>query len=66
MTSPNRKRRDDRREKRRSPKRRRSSRSKSPIKSKKLLEEAEMFAIYDAKVNNITNFGAFAEVLFIL
>ncbi|KAL7077529.1 hypothetical protein ACQ4LE_003536 [Meloidogyne hapla] len=61
-SSPHRKRRDDRREKRKSPRRRRSSRSKSPIKSKKLLEEAEMFSIYEAKINNITNFGAFAEL----
>jgi predicted RNA-binding protein with RPS1 domain len=29
-----------------------------------LREEAELFSIYDAKINNITNFGAFAEVIF--
>lgn len=55
---------DDRRRWRRSrsPRKRRRSRSDSPVKSKKLLEEAELYAIYDAKVNNITNFGAFAEL----
>ncbi|KAF7634515.1 hypothetical protein Mgra_00006086 [Meloidogyne graminicola] len=58
-SSPSRKRHGDRKERRRT---RRSSRSESPVKRKKLLEEAELFAIYDAKINNITNFGAFAEL----
>ncbi|KAL3085159.1 hypothetical protein niasHS_010228 [Heterodera schachtii] len=39
------------------------SRSRSPRKSSKpLREEVEMNAIYDGKVNNITNFGAFIEL----
>ncbi|KAF7635685.1 hypothetical protein Mgra_00004927 [Meloidogyne graminicola] len=58
-SSPNRKRHGDRKERRRT---RCASRFESPVKRKKLLEEAELFAIYDAKVNNITNFGAFAEL----